>query len=453
MPIPRTVLRFATCALLSTATWAGAGRPYLSLAQKADVLWTGTVADAEGNRYNVRILPGYRTALGFGTESWGDGWGNQMGGVVSIGRGLMDAPRSLKRLGEYGTAEPWEGIADGWVQGKDVVVWSVSEMMTTGAAEDWSEYWSDADEARARESFGWTLAYPWAIAKGIVNTAIRQGIGVVCIGAGVAWALVLRPAYQLSKPVVLTAFDLGVATGRIGWGGLRMGWGLAVNQLFLGTATPIAGWAWNTALGLPMAIAGKVPTPVSADGWWVSQISGNPVSVSAIDGPDVRYAWDGVTDSVPTAYWMEDAVARVRREGARDSVLASYTPVLEGIQSRMDSLSELRDSLRARQWRDAEQAESVFPRRFLVPDDYRKCRGEVPAALPPELDARLRAWIARDSLGAGLSDSAVDGIVDRYRRTWGRCRDQGKVVPANLDPGAKFNPNLLIREEVQQILD
>lgn len=452
MPIPRTVLRFATCALLSTATWAGAGRPYLSLAQKADVLWTGTVADADGNRYNIRILPGYKTAFGFGSESWGDGWGNQVGGIVSIGRGLMDAPRSLKRLGEYGTAEPWEGIADGWVQGKDVVVWSVSDMMTSGAAKDWRQYWGNADRARERESFAWILAYPWAIAKGLVNTAIRQAIGVVCIGGGVAWALVVRPAYQLSKPVVLTAFDLGVATGRVGWGGARMGWGLAVNQVLLGTATPIAGWAWNTALGLPMAIAGKVPTPVSADGWWVSQISGNPVSVSAIDGPDARYAWDGVTDSVPTAYWMEDAVARVRREGARDSVLASYAPVLEGIQSRIDSLSESRDSLRARQWRDAELAESVFPRRFLVPDDYRKCRGEVPAALPAELDARLRAWISRDSLGAGLPDSVVDGIVDRYRSTWGRCGGGSGAGPTSLDPGAKFNPNLLIQEETRQIL-
>lgn len=416
------------------------------------MLWTGTVADADGNRYNIRILPGYKTAFGFGAGSWGDGWGNQVGGIVAIGQGLMDAPRSLKRLGEYGTAEPWEGIADGWVQGKDVVVWSVSEMMTTGAAEDWREYWGAADQARARESFGWTLAYPWAIMKGIVNTTIRQAIGVVCIGGGVAWALVLRPAYQLSKPVALTAFDLGVATGRIGWGGARMGWGLAVNQLLLGTATPIAGWAWNTALGLPMAIAGKVPTPVSADGWWVSQISGVPGSPSVADGPDVRYAWDGLTDSVPTAYWMEDAVARVRREAARDSVLASYAPALDALQSRMDSLSERRDSLRASQWRDAERAENSFPRRFLVPDDYNKCRGEVPAALPVDLDARLRAWIARDSLGAGLPDSAVDAIVERYRATWGRCRGQGDRGSATLDPGAKFNPNLLIQEETRQIL-
>lgn len=448
----RAVLRFAMCSILLSAACAGAGRPYLSLGQKADVLWTGTVADADGNRYNIRILPGYKTAFGFGADSWGDGWGNQVGGVASIGRGLMDAPRSLKRLGEYGTAEPWEGIADGWVQGKDVVVWSVSEMMTAGAAEDWREYWGNADRARARESFGWTLAYPWAIAKGIVNTTIRQAIGVVCIGAGVAWALVLRPAYQLSKPVVLTAFDFGVATGRVGWGGVRMGWGLAVNQLLLGTATPIAGWAWNTALGLPMAIAGKVPTPVSADGWWVSQISGVSGSSSAIDGPDARYAWDGLTDSVPTAYWMEDAVARVRRQRARDSVLARYAPALGDIESRMDSLSESRDSLRARQWRDAELAENSFPRRYLVPDDYRKCRGEIPAALPSDLDARLRAWIARDSLGAGLPDSAVDAIVDRYRATWGRCSGQTGRDPGTLDPGAKFNPNFLIQEETRQIL-
>jgi len=203
---------------------------------------------------------------------------------------------------------------------------------------------------------------------------------------------------------------------------------------------------------LPMAIAGKVPTPVSADGWWVSQISGVPGSPPVADGPDARYAWDGLTDSVPTAYWMEDAVARVRREGARDSVLASYAPSLDDLQARMDSLSERRDSLRASQWRDAERAENSFPRRFLVPDDYNKCRGEVPAALPVDLDARLRAWIARDSLGAGLPDSAVDAIVERYRATWGRCRGQREGGSATLDPGAKFNPNLLIQEETRQIL-
>ena len=436
------------------ASAAGASRPYLSWKQKGDILWTGTVADADGNRYNIRIMPGYKNAFGFGTGSWGDGWSQQVSGVRWIYSGLKDAPMSLARLKEYGTAEPWEGIGEGFGQGGDMIAWAATDMMTKGAAGDWREYWGDARSAQERESFGWWLSYPWAMVKGTVNTAVRQAIGMVVIGAGVSWAMVLRPAYQLAKPVVLVAWDLGYASGEAGWGVIKAGWGLGVNQVLLGTATPIAGWAWNTALGLPMAIAGKVPSPKSVDGWWVSQVSGIPY-VEGDGRSGQSLTWDGVdplSDTAKTNPWFAQQIRRASRTRGRDSVSNFYAPALAELERQRDSLDEIRDTLRRRMYRDLEDVDRSFPGRGEVSTDWYRCRGESDQPMNDSLRQEIRRRIQLRQPENRLSDSLVEAIVDDFGKTWGRCYKPKAISGTQDDPNAKFNPNDLVKDEVRQIL-
>jgi len=443
-----------TMVAMLVAAWsssAQAGRPYLSWKQKGEVLWTGTVSDTSGNRYNIRILPGYKTAFGFGTESWGDGVGNQLGGLYRIWEGVKDVPRSALRLKEYGTAEPWEGIADGVVDGKDVIVWAATDMMTKGAARDWKEYWGDAAVAKERESFGWWLYYPWVVVKGTVNTALRQAIGLVVMGAGVAWGLAIRPAYQLTKPVFLMAWDLGVAGGETAWGGLKIGWGTGVNQLLLGTATPIAGWAWNTALGLPMAVMGKVPTPKSVDGWWVSQIEGKGYD-GPLDGDGRKLSWRGtdpLADTAAISSWVRREVVESRRGAVRDSIDGIHAEQEARLRTQIDSLRQVQDSLRRLSWASQREAMERIPSGGDGSSAWYRCSGESGATLPDSLKKDLVDRIRRAPQGGALADSVVQKVVDEYRRTWGRCLSDPRKAP---DSEAKYNPNHLVEDEMRQIL-
>ncbi|MEK7392204.1 MAG: hypothetical protein AAB214_06530 [Fibrobacterota bacterium] len=430
---------------------AGASRPYLSWSQKGEVLWTGTVSDTAGNRYNIRILPGYKTAFGFGTESWGDGVGNQLGGLYRIWEGAKGVPKSARRLKEYGTARPWHGIADGVRQGKDVIVFATTDMMTEGAMRDWKEYLGDAARAKERESFGWWLYYPWVVVKGSVNTAMRQAIGVVMVGAGVTWAIAIRPGYQLTKPVFLMAWDLGLAGGKTAWGGLKIGWGFAVNQLLLGTATPIAGWAWNTALGIPMAVAGKVPSPKSVDGWWVSQIEGARWS-GELDGQIRNFSWDGldpITDTSSTSAWIRREVVDARRAMLRDSIADLHADEMERLRRDIDSLRQMRDSLQANVWEMQRRAVDSIVSESLGSNDWYRCKGKPGAQLPDSLELELRNRIRAVPQGAALSDSLVDVVVGKFRYSWGRCLSMPGNPP---DPEAKYNPNHLLEDEMRQIL-
>jgi len=430
---------------------AAASRPYLSWKQKGEVLWTGTVSDTAGNRYNIRILPGYKTAFGFGTESWGDGVGNQVGGLYRIWEGMKGVPKSARRLKEYGTPKPWHGIADGVGQGKDVIVYATTDMMTAGAARDWKGYLGDAARAKERESFGWWLYYPWVVVKGSVNTAMRQAIGLVMIGAGVSWGLVIRPAYQLTKPVFLMAWDLGLAGGKTAWGGLKIGWGAAVNQVLLGTATPIAGWAWNTALGIPMVVAGKVPSPKSVDGWWVSQIEGQRYE-GEIDGGNRIFSWEGldpITDTSSTSAWIRREVVDARRAMLRDSIADLHSAEMERLRRGIDSLRRMRDSLQADIWEAQRRAVDSIVSGSFGSNDWYRCKGQPGASLPDSLERELRNRIRAVPHGAALSDSLVDVVVGKFRYSWGRCLAAPRSAP---DAEAKYNPNHLLEDEMRQIL-
>jgi len=171
--------------LLALFGSAQAHRPFLSFPQKGQLLWTGTITDAEGNRYNVRILPGYAPSFGFGTDSWGNGWGLEGRGVRNLGKALLDYPKSFQRLGEYFTAEPWDGIGEGFEQGVEMSKWATTDMMTAGAARDWHEYMADA--AKTVDSLGYEHLWTWDHVKAIFgdpHQPIHEGWTTIT-----AWAM------------------------------------------------------------------------------------------------------------------------------------------------------------------------------------------------------------------------------------------------------------------------
>jgi hypothetical protein len=442
---------FALLLLLLVGS-ARAHRPFLSFSQKAQVLWTGTVTDADGNRYNIRILPGYAPSFGFGTDSWGSGWDLEGDGVRTLGSALLDYPKSFLRLREYGTAEPWDGIGDGFGQGVDMSKWAFTDMMTAGVARDWHEYMSDAAKTVERESFGWWLAYPWAAFKGAVNATLRQGIGVVVIASGIVWALAIRPTFQLGKPLVLTAWDFTWAGGETVWSGLQMGWGLLADQIFLGTATPLAGLVWNSALGLPMALLGTVPTPRSVDGWWVSQISGIPDA--SADGPTPRgLVWDGSgqMDTVEVRRWVRGETIDLRREQLTDSINGVWKTPMQELRRRIDSL----ETVRWRLERIEDSTKSAFQRSVPTQVDPPRIKSWSCPSKTEELSDSLLSTVENlvrsDSLGSILPDDLVQHAVHDIDQNWGGCLEQPSKGLS--DPRSKMAPTHLIRDETQQILN
>lgn len=442
-------------ALLALPSWAS--RPFLTWNQKAQVLWTGTVTDAEGNHYNIRILPGYGPSLGFAGDAWSSGWDLEKDGIRTLGKALLKYPLSFKRLGEYGTSEPWYGIGDGFVQGKDMVVYATTDLMTAGVARDWKEYQSDAARAVDRESFGYWLAYPWAYLKGAVNAAIRQVMGTVVIGAAVVWAVALRPGYQLTKPIFLTGFDLVCAGGLTVWSGLEEIWAFGGEQVVGGTVIPLLGLGWNTVMGLPMAFLGKVPSPRSVDGWWVTQIGGIPESDDLDGQASKSLRWDGAgatDDSILAQDWIRSSTREFRREQLQDSLGGLWVARRRELIRRRDSLWKEIDTTYQRESALRDSIRKALPEvRSSSRSAFHPCRGVDPDTHPAFLQ-HLKERMRADSTGALLSDSLLDRAARNLMQRRGSCLLPPAPAGKELDdPNSKMDPSHLVGDEIHKILE
>jgi hypothetical protein len=87
---------------------------FLSWPKKGMLLLRGTVSDSAGNRYDVRIVPGYFPTNSFGGNQWSKGWSLQKQGGIRLAKGLLRVPTSVKHLHDYITPKPWRGIGDGF---------------------------------------------------------------------------------------------------------------------------------------------------------------------------------------------------------------------------------------------------------------------------------------------------------------------------------------------------
>jgi hypothetical protein len=245
---------------------------FLTWPQKGELLLTGCVTGNDGNIYNVRILPGYYSNLTFGGDSWVKGWHFQKNGGYQFAHGLIRIPVSFKYFGEYVSPAPWKSIGSGFSQMSSGENYLFSKFMWKNVGITWKDYWGRATLASEKQSFGWWFAYPWATIKGTVNTALRYAFGLTGSAVVLSYGIVLRPAYEITLPVLKIGKETAIGAGYATYGVLETSWGLGVNQLLLGTSTPICGTVWTTCLGVPMSFLGKAPTIKSTDGWWVSLV-------------------------------------------------------------------------------------------------------------------------------------------------------------------------------------
>jgi len=96
---------------------------------------------------------------------------------------------------------------------------------------------------------------------------LRGGVAAV-----VTYGFALRAVWEISLPILKIGKETAAGTVHATYAVLEFSWGLGVNQLLLGSAVPISGYAWTTVVDGPMSLLGRAPTPSSADGWWVVMI-------------------------------------------------------------------------------------------------------------------------------------------------------------------------------------
>lgn len=201
---------------------------WASWTQRGGLLWRGEMDDSQGRHYNVRILPGYVAPWNMAVEGW-----------QSAGTDMQ----------EYGQARMWKRIGR---QSKETFKWSWKdcfwEFGLKGSGKAWSEGFEAARRRTERKTFGWPLAYPWAVISSAFETLIRVPVATVGAVGGTAVAGIIVPAGNLVWPAGKATYHAGVE----------------------GLVFPVAGWTWQTIAAPPTALFASAPTPSRADGLWMT---------------------------------------------------------------------------------------------------------------------------------------------------------------------------------------
>jgi hypothetical protein len=219
----------AVVLLLGSFLQADDGRSFLSLQQKGDLIWRGHVDDRLGRRYEMYVVPGYVPPATSAVRGWSDG---------------------ADHLLDYFRPEPYRRIGEAWKNSgaryKDVFV----ERMGHYTTQAWSTNFAMAADERARGAFGWYLSYPYAFGKSVLYSAFNLTWGTV-EAVGITAGLGLWPVLELASPPVQAAWHIGIR----------------------GTAWPALRMGWNTVVTPPLSLLEFEPTPSSADGFWVREIT------------------------------------------------------------------------------------------------------------------------------------------------------------------------------------
>ena len=256
---------------------------FLSVKQKGQLLVNGNVVDVERNVFNVRIVPGYREGVSLGSKYWLKGFTNEEKGGVRLGKGLLKIPLSVKHSKYYFTSGPYKGIGQSYKQGYKAEKYLFKNYMGINLVGAWQNYFEYANKAYRKKTFGWWLSYPWAVVKGTLNSSIRLVTGLPASVASLSYPLIIRPAYEITKPIAKTGFDVIVGGGESIIGVVQFGYGFVGNQIIGGTAFPLTSIAWTTLVGLPLGFLGKEPTIESEDGWWVVMLPESPDYIKKLD--------------------------------------------------------------------------------------------------------------------------------------------------------------------------
>lgn len=406
---------------------------FLSWPQKGDLLLTGAVSDTSGNRYNVRIVPGFLNVGSFGGDQWSDGWSLQKKGGIRFAYGLLRIPVSVKHLGGYFTPEPWRGIGNGFDHFVDGEKYLFTEFMWQDVGDTWVDYYGRAQAAMERQSFGWWFAYPWATVKGTVNTTLRYTFGVVGVTGVFVYGFALRPAWELSLPVLKMGVETIAGTAHATYAVMETSWGLGVNQILLGSALPVSGYVWNTAVGVPLAFLGRAPTPSSADGWWVAMMNGPGKELREPSlSPVFPTKWElkRLLEWQISKVFYDKEYNRLREE--RDSRLEPLYAEINRIRGAFsDSVSALKTRIPVPEW-------NSLPPRPRAAVWEQEDREKLISLFLTSLDENERAPLTVEEKKLIASGMANYWVIHDYRG--GRPRSSSPM-----------DPNRLIQDEIEEI--
>lgn len=226
---PVVALLVVMCLTGSTAIALDTGY-FLTIGQKGQLIWRGQIQDADRNRYDIWIVPGYAEPLRGGRL-----------GFEKAGRSLREYVepqkyRDVRRQSRNCFKAAWD----------DCIV----DFTVQGTPRAWRRYLGKAQSRVNQRVFGWWMAYPWALMQGTVDNVVRIPVGLsaaaIAVGAGVAGV----PAYHAANS---------------GW---RAAWIAGIE----GVVWPANVCAWNTVISPPLAFLGQRPAPSRVDGFWVRMV-------------------------------------------------------------------------------------------------------------------------------------------------------------------------------------
>jgi hypothetical protein len=274
----------------------GEDQGWATWTQRGQLLWRGQMEDSQGRMYNIRILPGYVAPWHHAAQGWSD---------------------AASDLGDYGQANTWNRLGK---DSRSCFEWAWRDSFwkfgIKGSGEAWSTNFETAKRRTQRKTFGWPLAYPWAVISSTFETLLRVPLGTAGAVVGTATGAVLSPAGHLVWPIAKATYHAGV------------------DGIFL----PVAGWSWQTIAAPPASLLASAPSPSRADGLWMKVMDPpgkdpEPLKAAELhrDFPEAaldslaRYAQETATlDAADKEAWQREqeelAAVRARHQEAQKAL-------------------------------------------------------------------------------------------------------------------------------------
>ncbi len=219
---------------------------FLSWEQKGQLIGSGRIKDAEGNWYDVWVVPGYNQS----TEAT-----------------IKYLKRTGSDFGEYFGSKKYSDLGDtSWDMYEFAFDDCLYDFTIKGLPKAWGKYWSTAEDRSSKRVFGWWFAYPWALMESIVDPVVRIPLGLGGTALGTVLGTVVVPSYY--------AVDSAVAGT----------WHLTMNAVLL----PTVACTWNTVIAPPMSLVGQKPAPSRVDGFWVKQLTEEDLQPAVADEPIIH---------------------------------------------------------------------------------------------------------------------------------------------------------------------
>lgn len=333
MRLKDSITRLSALAIVAAGSWGVANAAeapetakedgyFLSLDQKAELINEGEITGADGTRYDVRVVPGYKPTVDQARDYLVEAKDtlvelptHYQKSVETAADHVSDAGESFSR---YGEAEHYAAIGDTYEGGTEFIVDEMArKMIIEGISESWSDSMSHATETTRNQVIGWPLAFPWAVTKSTVETAGRLTLGTVGIASGAVGSYALLPFGQMAAPAAMGTFEGiggGIVRPIVEIAGRTA---LATTESTLtgvvgGVGIPAVKTAWNTTVAPPLALAGRMPTESRADGYFVRVLPNTEAAPSP--APEIQNELSQMSEELASPERISET-ASVNNEG------------------------------------------------------------------------------------------------------------------------------------------